>query len=144
MAKISSSPGKTRVINFYSVSEKFYCVDLPGYGFARLSQQEQLKWQQMIEGYLLDNKELKCIYVLVDSRHERMALDMQMLEWLALKALPFKIVLSKTDKISSGLLQKRLNEWSRDLQHVSLIPFSIRKPEFIVSLQKDIIDQLRL
>ncbi|HHM02828.1 MAG TPA: YihA family ribosome biogenesis GTP-binding protein, partial [Caldithrix abyssi] len=104
LVKVSSTPGKTQLVNYFMVDNRFYCVDLPGYGFARLPKKEQVKWQKMIEGYLLGNDCLKKIYLLLDARHELQTIDRQMIEWLNHYGLDYSIILSKCDKISKNAL----------------------------------------
>ncbi|RMH62884.1 MAG: YihA family ribosome biogenesis GTP-binding protein, partial [Calditrichaeota bacterium] len=106
LVKVSSTPGKTQLINYFLVDNRFYCVDLPGYGYAKLPKKEQIKWQKMIEGYLRENPSLNRIYLLIDVRHTLQELDRQMLEWLIHFNLNFDIILSKCDKISSNELTK--------------------------------------
>lgn len=100
LAKISSSPGKTRLVNFFVVNEEFLLVDLPGYGFARVSKEEQKSWSAMIEGYLSHSKQLRALTVLLDIRHNPTADDKIMFEWAAHFGVSVIIVATKADKIA--------------------------------------------
>ncbi len=101
LARVSKQPGKTRTINFFSVDDIFYLVDLPGYGFAKTSKTEQLAWQQAIEGYLLGSEQLRILYVLIDCKVGAKDNDVQLVEWLRFKNVPFKIIATKIDRISN-------------------------------------------
>ena len=106
LAKTSSTPGRTRLINIFEVNNEFHFVDLPGYGFAKASKQEQAKWQGLIETYLRNSQNLKLVFVLIDSRHEPTEKDIQMLEFLYAYQIPFKIIATKIDKLTRTELQK--------------------------------------
>ena len=110
LALTSRSPGKKRLINFFVINNAFYFVDLPGYGFARVSQQMKRQWAQIIETYLSNRKTLKLVVLLVDVRHPPTADDLQMYRWLTYYNLPTAIVASKADKISRGNWQKQLKQ----------------------------------
>lgn len=102
IAKVSASPGKTRLINFFSFDDKIYFVDLPGYGFASVSKKERLNWQKMIENYLLNRENLKLVIMLVDSRYSPTNLDFLMKEWLESYNLPYIVVATKADKLNQS------------------------------------------
>ena len=102
LAKISSTPGKTRLINYFSIDNQLYFVDLPGYGYAKLSKKMRSGWQQSIESYLKDNLELKLVFLLLDSRHEIMENDKIMIDWLQYYQISYILVLTKSDKISNN------------------------------------------
>ena len=108
LARTSSEPGKTRLINYYSINEEFLLVDLPGYGFARAPKSEQEKWSQMIEGYLTGSQQLKHVFHLVDIRHAPTKEDQMMTEYLRHYDIPFTVIATKADKISRGARQKQL------------------------------------
>lgn len=101
LAKVSSTPGKTQTINFFLIDETWHLVDLPGYGYARRSKSERDKWAVMIENYLLKREQLQYIFVLVDSRIPPQALDLNFINFLGEKQLPFVIVFTKADKPDS-------------------------------------------
>lgn len=102
LAKTSSTPGKTRMLNYYLVNRAFYFVDLPGYGYARVSGEERLRWQELVEPYLQDRLPLCGVVQLVDLRHEPMASDRELWEWLGFHDRPALIVLAKADKLPRG------------------------------------------
>lgn len=106
LARTSSTPGRTRLINIFEINKEFYFVDLPGYGFAKASKTEQKGWQSLIGGYLESSKNIKLVFVLVDCRHAPTEKDKQMLEYLYYYNIPFKIVATKIDKLSKSELQK--------------------------------------
>ncbi|MBU3928960.1 MAG: ribosome biogenesis GTP-binding protein YihA/YsxC [Bacteroidetes bacterium] len=99
LAKISGTPGKTITINHFVINASWYLVDLPGYGFAKRSKSEREKWEKMIRNYLLRRKNLVCVFVLIDIRHEPQKNDMEFMEWLALSEIPFTLVFTKADKL---------------------------------------------
>ena len=100
LARTSSEPGKTRMVNLYLINEAFFLVDLPGYGFARAPKQEKQKWADMIEGYLRGSRHLKRVFQLVDVRHEPTEDDQLMVEYLRHYDIPFTVVATKADKLS--------------------------------------------
>lgn len=106
LAKTSSAPGKTQLINHFDVvsdnKAKWYLVDLPGYGYAKVSQSSRRRWQQMIEGYIRKRENLGCLFVLIDSRHEPQKIDYDFLNDLGKWQVPFAIVFTKTDKNKPG------------------------------------------
>lgn len=102
LAKTSSSPGKTRLINYYSINDDFLLVDLPGYGFAKAPKSEQEKWAQMIEGYLTGSRNLKHVFHLVDIRHTPTREDQMMIEYLRHYDIPFSVIATKADKLSKA------------------------------------------
>jgi len=115
LAKSSSTPGKTRTINFYLLNNAFNLVDLPGYGYAKVSKAEQQKWGKIIENYLKNRKQLRGAIHLVDIRHEPGNHDVAMKEWLSHYEIPILLVATKADKISRGARQKQLQLISRKL-----------------------------
>lgn len=102
IARISSAPGKTRMINFFTINDKLRMVDLPGYGFAKLPQKMQNQWQQLIESFLLNNNTLRLVFVIIDIRRSLMEVDIQLLEWLDYNGLNSQIILTKCDKVSKS------------------------------------------
>jgi len=116
LAKTSSRPGKTQTLNFYHVNEQWFFVDLPGYGYARVSKAEQVNWAKFINEYLLQREQLAGIIQLVDIRHEPTNDDVTMAEWIVHSGLPFLVVATKADKIGKSrwgpqkeLIRKKLN-----------------------------------
>lgn len=108
LAKTSSTPGKTRTINFYNIDNKFRLVDLPGYGYAKVSKKEKEKWDKLINEYLHNRENLKEVFLLVDIRHEPTDLDLQMYDWIIDSGFTGFIIATKYDKISKNQLQKHI------------------------------------
>ncbi len=108
LAFVSSTPGKTQMINFYRINNRFYFVDLPGYGYAKSSKTLRESWQGLIEPYLQDTPGLVLVVMLIDVRHPLSALDEQLLEWLQERPLNYLVVATKADKLSRSELQKSL------------------------------------
>lgn len=132
LAKSSSSPGKTRTINFYMINDSWYFVDLPGYGFAQVSKQERMKWQRMIENYLEKREQLRGVIQLLDIRHVPTENDILMKEWLMYHQIPILMVATKADKISRGARAKHLQQIRKTLALGAediLIPFSAETGE---------------
>ena len=107
LAKISQTPGKTRLINFFLINDDFHLVDLPGYGYAKVSKKEQESWGKTIETYLYDREELKRVVLLVDARHKPTADDITMYEWIKHYGYDVVVVATKKDKISNNDLKKQ-------------------------------------
>jgi GTP-binding protein len=116
LAKSSSTPGKTRTINFYCFNRSWYLVDLPGYGFAKVSRSEKARWGKMIEKYLSGRKTLRGVILLVDIRHSPSVDDRTMKDWLEHHQIPFMVVATKADKLSRSARQKNLAMIRRELQ----------------------------
>ena len=137
LARTSSEPGKTRQINFYNIDEKFYFVDLPGYGYAKVSKKEKESWGKTIETYLTDRDELKRVILLVDSRHKPTADDIMMYEWIKHFDYDCIVIATKSDKLSNNELGK-----SRKLIKETLGLGSTDKFYFFSSLNKKGKDEL--
>ena len=116
LARTSRQPGKTRTINFFHVEKKLYFVDLPGYGYARISKSESAKWGQMVESYLKNRPQLVRIFLLVDIRHEPGPNDIMLYEWFNHYGLPFTVIATKSDKINRSGIQKHLAVIRRKLE----------------------------
>lgn len=116
LAKISSKPGKTRTINFYNINEKFRLVDLPGYGFAKVSKTEKEKWAKLINEYLNTRDNLKEIFLLVDIRHEPTELDKQMYDFIIESGFTGFVIATKFDKIGKSKIQKNLKAIQKKLE----------------------------
>lgn len=108
LARTSSQPGKTQTINYYNINNAMYLVDLPGYGYAKVSQKEKEKWGQMIENYLHTSKQLKAVFLLIDIRHEPSANDKQMYDWIVYQGYDPIIIATKLDKIKRSQIQKHI------------------------------------
>ena len=127
LARTSSQPGKTQTINFYNVNHEVYLVDLPGYGYARASQETKAKWGRMIENYLHSSKQLKAVFLLVDIRHEPSANDRDMYGWIVHQGYDPMIIATKLDKIKRSHIQKQLKILREGLNlrpGTKIIPFS--------------------
>lgn len=126
-ARTSQQPGKTQTINFYNINELLYFVDLPGYGYAKVSQDTVKKWGKMIDGYLHQSKVLCLVFLLVDIRHKPNQNDIQMYEWCVNYGFNPIIIATKSDKIKRSQLQKQIKQIKDALQVVDgtpVIPFS--------------------
>jgi GTP-binding protein len=124
LARTSSSPGRTQTINFFLIDERFYFVDLPGYGYAKVPMAIKEGWGAMIEHYLQDRNQLKLALMLVDSRIAPVESDMLMKRWLDHHRIPNAVVLTKTDKISRNQLNQALRTSAQTLNTKEIIPFS--------------------
>jgi len=116
LAKISSTPGKTQLINHFLINNKWYLVDLPGYGWAKASKTEKLKWENMIRGYILGRENLVSMFVLVDSRLEPQKIDTEFIDFLGEKGIPFVIVFTKSDKISKNKVSASIAAYKKKLK----------------------------
>lgn len=114
LARTSSTPGKTRTINFYIVNEAFYLVDLPGYGYAKLSKKEKEKWSDIMEEYF-ERANIRCLFLLLDIRHEPKDSDLQMLEFCYHYNIPVEIIATKSDKLTKNQLSKNIAMLKREL-----------------------------
>ncbi len=127
LARVSSEPGRTRGINFYNIDDVLYFVDLPGYGFAKVSKEEKASWGRMIETYLNNRKQLKMVLMLVDIRHQPTADDKTMYDWITKMDKLHMVIATKADKIARGRIQGRLSEIRKTLgvsAGTNLIAFS--------------------
>ena len=127
LARTSSQPGKTQTINFYNVNDDLYFVDLPGYGYAKVSVEVKAKWGKMIERYLKKSKMLKCIFLLIDIRHDPSANDKMMYDWIVSNGYKPVIIATKLDKLKRSQIQKHVKMVREGLgleKEDVLIPFS--------------------
>jgi GTP-binding protein len=127
LAKTSQTPGKTQLINHFSINEQWYLVDLPGYGFARVSKNERSAWEKFIRRYLTTRENLQCVFVLIDSRLEPQKIDLEFCCWLGEKGIPFLLIFTKADKQSQlksqqniGKFKKALSEWFEEIPQTFL------------------------
>jgi len=125
LVKTSSIPGKTQLINYFLVNEIAYFVDLPGYGYTKISSKVSAKWQKMVEHYILNSAELRLICLLIDSRHSLQKSDEQMSDWLNYKNLPYLVVLTKTDKLSRNKLAVQVKYFKEHFPDHHVVPFSV-------------------
>ena len=126
-ARISAKPGKTQTINFYNINEAVYLVDLPGYGYAKVSEQEKIQWGQLIERYLHGSIQLKAVFLLIDIRHDPSANDKMMYDWIVAQGYNPIIIATKLDKIKRSQIQKQVKAIKEGLKlqpGTVVIPFS--------------------
>ena len=115
LAKTSGKPGKTQLINHFKINDNWFLVDLPGYGYARVSKKNRSIFAKFIYEYLEKRENLICTFVLIDSRHEPQKIDMQFMEWLGQNQIPFVIIFTKMDKLSSSQLNKNLTKYKIEM-----------------------------
>lgn len=111
LAKTSSSPGKTLMINHFIINNDWYLVDLPGYGYAKRSKTQQDKLDRMIRSYILQREELECLFLLVDIRHEQLKIDRDFVDWLGESQIPFAIIFTKADKLGPDRARQNAETW---------------------------------
>ena len=116
LAKTSSTPGKTQLINHFIIDDNWFLVDLPGYGWAQTSKTNKAAWKKMIDEYLRERPNLACVFVLVDSRHEPQPIDLEFIQWLGDEGVPFSIVFTKTDKLKKTQIQSNVASYKRKLR----------------------------
>lgn len=116
LARTSSTPGKTQLINLFEVESIWVLADLPGYGYAKVSKKKRQQWSRMIEDYLLNREMLFCVFILIDSRIPPQQIDLDMINWLGKNEVPFIIIFTKTDKTKHEILQQRLVEFFHELR----------------------------
>lgn len=127
LARTSATPGKTQTINFYNVNQELYLVDLPGYGYARVSEKEKIQWGKLIERYLHNSKQLKAVFLLIDIRHDPSENDRLMYSWIVNQGYNPIIIATKLDKIKRSQVQKHMKMIREGLELVpgtTIIPFS--------------------
>ncbi|TAE99848.1 MAG: YihA family ribosome biogenesis GTP-binding protein [Runella slithyformis] len=115
LAKTSVQPGKTQLINHFLINDQWFLVDLPGYGYAKVSQTEREKWRKMIDNYLFERPNLLCTFVLVDSRIEPQKTDLEFMEKLGTNGLPFCVVFTKTDKLTKTKLASQVAAYQQKM-----------------------------
>ncbi|MEM6735933.1 MAG: ribosome biogenesis GTP-binding protein YihA/YsxC [Bacteroidota bacterium] len=116
LAKTSSTPGKTQLINHFLIDDAWYLVDLPGYGWAQTSKTNKASWKKMIEDYLLDRPNLASVFVLIDVRHEPQKIDMEFIQWLGESNVPFSIVFTKADKLGKNKVHSSIVTYKNHLR----------------------------
>lgn len=122
LARTSSQPGKTRLINFFEINHHWRLVDLPGYGYAKVSKQERQEFNVNISEYLLERENLKQIFALIDSQHEPMDSDLSFLEWMQEMSLPFSLIFTKTDRSSKSSVQNHTEFFLEECEHLGIHP----------------------
>lgn len=135
LAKTSGKPGKTQLINHFSISNpgeqetEWYLVDLPGYGYARVSKTVKAEFQRLINPYLDNRENLMCVFLLIDSRHTPQDIDMDFMEWMGSKGIPFVMVFTKMDKLKKGEDEKNISKYNKKM----LERWEILPPQFFTS-----------
>ncbi len=115
LARVSKKPGKTQSLNFYLIDKEWYIVDLPGYGYAKVSKKMRSKWEQMIQGYLLRRLTMQCAFVLIDSNVPPQKMDLDFINWLGKMFIPFALVFTKTDRLKPDELENNLNAFKKEM-----------------------------
>lgn len=118
LAKTSGKPGKTQLINHFKINEKWFLVDLPGYGYAKVSKERRKSFQKFIADYFLKRQQLTCTFVLIDSRHEPQKIDLDFMQFLGKNGIPFCIVFTKSDKMKPSQLNKNLQAYQKEMLKV--------------------------
>ena len=132
LAKTSSRPGKTQLINHFLINKKWHLVDLPGYGYARVSKTQKKVFQKFVTDYFLKRTELISAFLLIDIRHEPQPVDLDFFKWLGEHQIPFSIVFTKADKIKPGNIEKRINNYFDELKK----DWEELPPHFVTSASK--------
>ena len=132
LAKTSSTPGKTLLINHFIINKEWYLVDLPGYGYAKRSKKEVDKLDQMIRGYILQREQLVNVFVLVDIRLEPQKIDLEFIEWLGVSSVPFAIVFTKADKLTPNKCRQAMDAYGKKLSET----WEELPPMFLTSAEK--------
>jgi len=143
LARVSSVPGKTATINFYSL-DNIYFADLPGYGYAKVSKSEKERWAELIDGYLNSDRNIQLVFSLIDMRHPPTADDINMINYLIETELPFVIILTKADKLNKSEREKRLENLKSEIPYydqIHIIPFSSVTLEGVEEI-RSIIDEI--
>ena len=143
LARVSSVPGKTATINFYTTDGVNF-VDLPGYGYAKVGKKEKQRWAELIEGYFNDERNVGLVIQLIDMRHPPTQLDLDMVNYLIAREFPFLVILTKSDKLNKSEREKRLASIRSELHYgeeITIIPFSTETGEGVETLRQ-IIDEL--
>ncbi len=145
LARVSNTPGKTRLVVYFDLNQRLYLTDLPGYGFARVSHQARERFSSLVDTYLTSDRPIIMVLHLLDVRHDPSELDHQMLAWLAASSLPFRVILTKCDKLSRTQLQKQVALLARALDvdnPALLLPFSAQTRQGVAELRALIAGQI--
>ena len=132
LAKTSNTPGKTQLINYFLVNDAWYLVDLPGYGYAQISKKKRTEWKRMIDGYFLERLNMQCAFSLLDGKIAPQKIDMEFINWMGEKQVPFVLVYTKTDKLKPHEVPESIAE----IQKVILESWDSLPQEFITSSVK--------
>ncbi len=115
LAKTSAKPGKTQLINHFLINGNWHLVDLPGYGYAKVSKSTKKTFQKFITAYFEKRQQMICAFVLIDSRHKPQAIDMEFMQWLGEHQIPFCIIFTKADKLKPKVLEKNINDYQQEM-----------------------------
>lgn len=115
LAKTSGKPGKTQLINHFKINDSWFLVDLPGYGYAKVSKTKRKTFQAFIKNYFLQREQLVCSFILIDSRHEPQKIDLEFMQFLGENGIPFAIIFTKADKLGSSTLNKNITKYKKEL-----------------------------
>jgi GTP-binding protein len=115
LAKTSGRPGKTQLINHFKINENWFLVDLPGYGYARVSKKDKKTFQKYITDYFIERQQLVCAFVLIDIRHEPQKVDLEFLEWMGENQIPFCMIFTKADKLRPKAIENHVNDYIKQL-----------------------------
>lgn len=141
LAKTSIAPGKTRLINHFLIDESWYLVDLPGYGYAKVSKKQRLGFGQLIESYISQSKSLKCVFILVDSRIEPQKTDLDFITWMGVNSVPFAIIFTKIDKPNQKDLHNNVANFRKELlKEWESLPVNILSSSASGDGKKEILD----
>ena len=155
LAKTSGKPGKTQLINHFKINDNWFLVDLPGYGYAKVSKKKRTIFQYFIENYFKEREQLVCTFVLIDSRHDPQKIDLEFMRFLGENRIPFCIVFTKADKLPSSKLNKQITGYKKKLlNHWETLPTSfitssttgLGRDEFlnfIDEINKDVVDNFK-
>lgn len=134
LAKTSGRPGKTQLINHFLINEEWHLVDLPGYGYARVSKKEKKTFQKFITDYFKHRKQLVSAFVLIDVRHEPQKIDLEFMQWLGENMIPFSIIFTKADKLKPNAIERNVQQYLDKL----LETWEALPPHFITSSAKEV------
>ena len=115
LAKTSSKPGKTQLINHFLINNEWYMVDLPGYGYAKTSKKNRAIFHKMISDYLINRENMNCLFVLIDCRHKFQSIDKDFIHWLGEKLIPFSVIFTKADKLSKSNLSNNIKSFKNEM-----------------------------
>lgn len=132
LALISSTPGKTALINHFLINQDWYLVDLPGYGYAKRSKSDHQRFEQLIRSYILQRTQMVNLFLLIDVRHEPQKIDLEFIEWLGISTIPFSIVFTKADKLSPGKVKDNVFNYLKKLRE----EWEELPPYFVTSAEK--------
>lgn len=142
LAKTSNTPGKTRLINFFNMSEQFIIADLPGYGYAKISKETQARWQKHLEEYLLNRSEIKSLIQFIDARHDIQKNDIQMREWVEAYSLPIFTIVTKVDYVKRSEIQKIISRVKKEFAG-EVLPFSANDGYYVDNVKEYILNLCR-